>query len=145
MTAIVCNTLLGAVTEYTGHAFQSITPTHAGSSAGLFEFGGDTDDGALIVSDIRLPSTLRETTLKQAIEMVYVSAVGSGCMRFTVHGARHSWAYSFPLRPSGQTRCQPGRGIRENYLGFSLSNPAGQAFSLDRVEILNIASKTRRV
>lgn len=62
-----------------------------------------------------------------------------------MHGARHSWAYSFPLRPSGQTRCQVGRGIRENYLGFSLGNPAGQAFSLDRVEILNLASKTRRV
>ena len=145
MTAIVCNTLTGAVSEYTGHAFQSITPTHAGSAAGLFAFGGGTDDGAPIVSDIRLPSTLRETTLKQAIEMVYLSVSGGGCMRLTVHGAKQSWSYQFPLRLSGQTRCPVGRGIRENYLGFSLGNPAGQAFSLDRIEVLNRPSKTRRV
>lgn len=145
MNTIVCNTLLGAVTEYTGFAFQSITPTHAGSAEGLFTLGGDTDQGDPIVSVVRLPSTLRETTLKQAIEMVYVSAIGTGCMRFTVHGAKQSWCYTFPLKSSGQTRCPVGRGIRENYLGFSLSNPAGQAFSLDRVEVLNIASKTRRV
>lgn len=60
-------------------------------------------------------------------------------------GAREAWRYSFPLRASGQTRCPVGRGIRENYLGFGLSNPAGQAFTLDRVEILTAASKTRRV
>lgn len=145
MTTIVCNTLNGAVTEYTRHTFQSITPTHAGDASGLFSLGGDTDNGLPIVSSIRLPSTLRETSLKQAIEMVYLSMRGTGSARFTVHGAAQSWGYDFPLRASGQTRCQVGRGIRENYLGFGLSNPAGQAFTLDRVEVLNITSKTRRV
>lgn len=145
MNAIVCNTLSGAVSEYTRFNFQSITPTHGGSAAGLFAFGGDTDDGLPIVSGIRLPSTLRETTLKQAIEMVYLSMRGAGSACLTVHGATQSWNYSFPLRPSGQTRCPVGRGIRENYLGFGLSNPAGQAFTLDRVEVLNVTSKTRRV
>ena len=145
MNTIVCNTLTGAVSEYTRFAFQSITPTHGGSATGLFELGGDTDDGLPIVSTIRLPSTLRETTLKQAIEMVYVSMRGTGSARFTVHGATQAWDYAFTLRPSGQTRCQVGRGIRENYLGFGISNPAGQAFTLDRVEVLNVTSKTRRV
>lgn len=145
MNAIVCNTLSGAVSEYTRFNFQSITPTHGGSAAGLYEFGGDTDNGLPIVSSIRLPSTLRENTLKQAIEMVYVSMRGAGNARFTVHGATQSWDYAFALRASGQTRCPVGRGIRENYLGFGLSNPAGQAFTLDRVEVLNVKSKTRRV
>ncbi|MBO9679572.1 MAG: hypothetical protein J7556_15120 [Acidovorax sp.] len=145
MNTIVCNTLTGAVSEYTRFAFQSITPTHGGSASGLFEFGGDTDDGLPIVSSIRLPSTLRETTLKQAIEMVYLSVRGAGTARFTVHGSVQSWGYAFPLRSSGQTRCPVGRGIRENYLGFGLSNPAGQPFTLDRVEVLNVTSKTRRV
>ena len=145
MNTIVCNTLNGAVTEYTRHTFQSITPTHGGDATGLFAVGGETDNGQPIVSSVRLPSTLRETTLKQAIEMVYVSMRGAGSARFTVHGATQAWEYTFPLRPSGQTRCQVGRGIRENYLGFGLSNPAGQAFTLDRVEVLNVTSKTRRV
>lgn len=146
MNAIVCNTLTGAVSEYTRYPFQSITPTHGGSATGLYEFGGDTDDGLAIVSSIRLPATLRESTLKQAIEMVYLSMRGCGTARLTVHGPKQSGShYPFALRASGQTRCPVGRGIRENYLGFGLSNPAGQAFTLDRVEVLTGSSKTRRV
>lgn len=145
MNTIVLNTLTGAVSEYTRHAFQSVTPTHAGSATGLYAFGGDTDDGLPIVADIGLPSTLRESTLKQAIAMVYLSMQGSGEATFTVYGAQQDWSYGFPLRASGQTRCPVGRGIRENYLGFGLSNPDGQAFTLDRVEVLTAQSKTRRV
>ena len=70
MNTLVCNTLTGAASEYTRHAFQSVTPTHGGSATGLYAFGGDTDVGTPIVSDIRLPATLRESTLKQSIQMV---------------------------------------------------------------------------
>ena len=145
MNTIVCNTLTGAVSEYTRHAFQSVTPTHAGSATGLYAFGGDTDDGLPIVADIRLPPTLRETTLKKHLAMVYLSMRGTGTAKFKVFGNNGHWDYSFPLRQSGQTRCPVGRGIRENYLGFGLSNPAGQAFALDRVEVLVAESKTRRI
>jgi len=145
LTTIALNTLTGAVSEYTHHAFQSMTPTHGGSATGLFAFGGDTDAGLPIVSEIRLPPTLRESTLKQAIAMVYLSMQGEGSASFTVYGAGQDWSYGFPLRASGQTRCPVGRGIRENYLGFGLSTPDGQAFTLDRVEVLTAQSKTRRV
>jgi hypothetical protein len=145
MNTIVCNTLTGAVSEYTRHDFQSLTPTHAGSATGLYAFGGDTDDGLPIVSEIRLPATLRESTLKTAIKMVYLSMQGAGNAQFTVHGPSGDFSYPFPLRASGQTRCPVGQGIRENYLGFGLSNPAGQAFTLDRVEVVTAPSKTRRV
>lgn len=142
---IVCNTLTGAVSEYTRNNFHSITPTHAGSVTGLYEFGGDTDNGLPIVSSIRLPSTLRESTLKKYLGMVYLSMSGAGSANFTVFGKTQDWTYQFPLRDSGQTRCKPGGGIRENYLGFGLSNPQGQAFTLDRVEVLLLESKNRRV
>ena len=145
MNTVVLSTLTGAVSEYTRHEFQAVTPTHGGSATGLYAFGGDTDDGAPIVSGIRLPATLRDSTLKHFIQMAYLSMQGSGSGRFTVHGAQQDWSYDFPLRPSGQTRCPVGRGIRENYLGFSLSTPAGQSFTLDRVEILASESKNRRV
>lgn len=145
MNTIVCNTLSGAVSEYTRHGFQSITPTHAGSATGLYAFGGDTDDGLPIVADIRLPPTLRDSTLKKYLNMVYLSMSGQGTAEFTVFGKTQDWAYEFPLRDSGQTRCKPGGGIRENYLGFGLSNPQGQAFTLDRVEVLLLESKNRRV
>ena len=142
---IVCNTLTGAVSEYSRHEFQSITPTHGGSAAGLFEFGGDTDGGLPIVAEIRLPATLREDTLKKHMDSAYLSMRGCGCAVFTVFGPNKPWRYDFALRESGQTRAVVGRGIRENYLGFGLSNPAGQAFTLDRVEVLARASKQRRI
>ena len=145
MNTIVCNALTGAVSEYTRHNFQSITPTHGGSAAGLYALGGDTDDGLPIIASIRLPTTLRETTLKKHISMVYLSMHGAGNAQLTVFGKTENWAYQFPLRDSGQTRCQVGKGIRENYLGFGLSNPNGQAFALDRVEVLVAESKTRRI
>ena len=141
----VCNTLTGAVSEYTRHNFQAITPTHGGSATGLYAFGGDTDDGLPIVADIRLPPTLRDSTLKKYLNMVYLSMSGQGAAEFTVFGKTQDWAYEFPLRDSGQTRCKPGGGIRENYMGFGLSNPQGQAFTLDRVEVLLLESKNRRV
>ncbi len=145
MNTIICNTLTGAVSEYTRHNFHSITPTHAGSATGLYEFGGDTDDGLPIVASIRLPATLRDSTLKKHLSMAYLSMTGEGDAQFTVFGKTQDWVYAFPLRDSGQTRCPVGRGIRENYLGFGLSNPAGQAFALDRVEVLVAESKTRRI
>ena len=145
MNTLVCNTLTGAVSEYMRFAFHGITPTHGGSAMGLYEFGGDDDDGLPIVSSIRLPATLRESTLKKCIGMVYLSMQGQGSAQLTVFGKTQDWAYPFPLRDSGQTRCPVGRGIRENYLGFGLSNPAGQHFTLDRIEVLAHASKTRRV
>lgn len=144
--AIVCNTLTGAVSEYTRHDFQSIAPTHGGSATGLYALGGDNDAGLPIVAQLRLPATLRESTLKKRIQMVYLSMQGQGEAEWAVYGpGSQPWRYSFPLRDSGQTRCPVGQGIRENYLGFGLSNPAGQDFTLDRVEILAVASKTRRV
>lgn len=145
MNTIVCNTLNGAVSEYTRHDFQSITPTHGGSASGLFAFGGDADDGLPIVADIRLPPTLRGSTLKKHLDMVYLSMTGGGNAQLTVFGKTENWTYQFPLRDSGQTRCKPGGGIRENYLGFGLTTPQGQAFTLDRVEVLLLESKNRRV
>ena len=145
MNTIVCNTLTGAVSEYTRHAFQSVTPTHGGSASGLFALGGDSDAGLPIVASIKLPPTLRKSTLKKHLDMVYLSMSGQGMAEFTVFGKTQDWAYEFPLRDSGQTRCKPGGGIRENYLGFGLSNPQGQAFTLDRVEVLLLESKNRRV
>lgn len=145
MNTIVCNTLSGAISEYTRHDFDSVSATHCAGVDGLFAFGGDDDAGLPITTELRLPATLRENTLKQQIAMVYLSMRGQGEARFTVFGPGVSWSYPFPMRESDQTRCPVGKGIRENYLGFGLSTPDGQAFTLDRVEVMSVKSKTRRV
>jgi len=145
MNTIAMNTLTGSVSEYTGFGFQSITPTHAGSAAGLFTLGGDTDAGLPIVAAVTTGKQLWGGTLKKTAQMVYFALKGSGTSTMTVTGERASHSYPFPVRPDGQSRSKPGLGIRENYLAFGYSNTDGAAFQLDRIEVLVAESKTRRV
>ena len=145
MKTIILNTLSGAVSEYTNFAFHAITPTHAGSATGLFALGGDLDIDQPIVSEVRTPKTLRASTLKKTMDMVYLSIKGVGQGELSVFGEAGQWSYAFPVRAMGQSRCPVGRGIRENYLGFGYMNPAGDAFRIDRIEVLTNESKNRRV
>lgn len=145
MNTIAFNTLTGAVTEYTGFGFQSITPTHAGSAAGLFTLGGDTDAGQPIVAQVTTGKQLWGGSLKKTAQMVYFSLKGEGTSTLTVAGESAAYSYSFPVRATGESRCKPGQGIRENYLAFGYSNTDGAPFQLDRIEVLVAESKTRRV
>ena len=141
---IVLNTLTGAVSEY-DWLFQSITPTHAGDASGLYLLGGDLDATQKIVAEVMGPKTLIGESTKSRAEMVYFSVDGTGDGIMTVRGKDDAWEYDFPLRDSGESRCQPGKGIRENYLAFGFSKPDGEAFTLDRIEVLQADSKQRRV
>ena len=137
--------MTGAVSEYTGFGFQSITPTHAGSATGLFTLGGDTDAGLPIVATVTTGKQLWGGSLKKMLQMVYFSLKGSGTSTMTVHGENTDHRYPFPVRDTGESRSKPGMGIRENYLAFGYSNTDGADFQLDRIEVLVAESKTRRV
>lgn len=141
---IVMNTLNGAVTEY-DWTFQSITPTHAGNATGLYLLGGDLDDTAKILPEIATAKPLWEDSLKSHVKMVYFSVTGEGDGELIVQGKTDEWRYDFALQDSGMSRSQPGLGIRENYLAFGFSKPDGAAFTLDRIEVLDAKSTTRRV
>ena len=142
---IVLNTLTGAVSEYDNYPFQSITPTHAGATAGLFLMGGDTDAGQPIISSIQTGKTHWGSTLKKLLGAVYFSMKGEGNSELTVVGENASYSYSFPVRDTGESRCTTGKGIRENYLAFRYRNTDGADFALDRIEVPSSTSKTRRV
>lgn len=145
MNAIVLNTISGAVSEYSNFDFQSITPTHAGAATGLFELVGDTDLDFPIVASVTTGKKLWASSLKKSLELMYFSIKGSGASTARIVGATTSSSYTFPVRPCGQSRCRPGRGIRENYLAFGYSNTDGEHFQLDRIEVLVAESKNRRV
>lgn len=145
MSTIVMNTKTGAVSEYDNFAFQSITPTHGGSATGLFELGGEQDIDQPIVANILTGKTLFGGSLKKFLDMAYLSIKGEGTGTFTVKGEAVSYDYPVLVRPSGESRAKPGRGIRENYLAFGYSNADGADFQLDRMEVAVEPSKTRRV
>jgi hypothetical protein len=144
MNTIVVNTLSGAVTEYTNFGFDSITPTHAGSALGLYALGGNTDVGAPIVSQIRTGKAHWGTALKKYIDVVFFAIKGTGLGRLHILGETAAYNYNFALDKDGESRCQPGRGIRENYLAFGFSNPDGKDFQLDRMDANIGTSGTRR-
>lgn len=144
MNTIVLNTLTAAVSEYSSFDFQSITPTHVGSATGLYALGGNLDVAAPIVSTVTTGKTLWGGTLKKRVEMVYFAMKGAGSAALTVLGKAVSYTYPFPVRASGESRAKPGQGIRENYLAFSFSNPGGEDFQLDRVEVSVAQSNSRR-
>jgi len=140
---ILINTLTGAVSEYDA-TFHGITPTHAGSTLGLFLLGGDTDAGLPIVAQVQTPKTIQASTLKKSLELAYLAMRGTGNAQVRVIGQAQEWVYPFMVLPSGLSRCKLGRGIRENYLGFGFSNPGGDDFQIDRIEVVMAGSKSRR-
>lgn len=144
MNTIVVNTLTGAASEYASFDFQSITPAYAGSTLGLYELGGDLDVAAPIVADVVTGKTLL-SSLKTLLDTIFFSLKGSGTSTATVYGEVNSYSYDFDVLATGESKAKPGRGIRENYLAFGYSNTDGAAFELDRIEVLNAQSKTRRV
>lgn len=144
MNAIVLNTMTGAVTEYTGHDFDSVTPAHAGSALGLYAFGGDLDVAAPIVANVVTGKPHWGDTLKKYLDIVFFAIKGAGTGRMTVYGEKTSYSYNFPIERGGESRSKPGRGIRENYLAFGFQNPDGKDFQLDRIEAVVGQSGSRR-
>lgn len=144
MNTIVLNTLNGAVTEYAGFAFDSITPTHAGSTLGLYELGGETDATQPIAAEVRTGKTHQGTALKKYVDVVFIAIKGLGSAKCSVVGEKTSYDYTFPIERDGESRCKPGRGIRENYLAFGVSNLGGADFQLDRIEVVVETSNSRR-
>ena len=145
MRAITLNTLSRAVTEYDDWAFDSITPTHAAGESGLYRLSGDTDDGEPIVARVTTGLQQWGSSKKKRIQVVYFALRGEGPCDLHIGTPTRENRYRFAMRPSGETRCQPGQGICESYLSFGFSNPDGDAFTLDRIEALVAASTSRRV
>ncbi|MEY2654130.1 MAG: hypothetical protein RLZZ524_1158 [Pseudomonadota bacterium] len=144
MTTICLNTLRGAVTEYSGFDFQSITPTHAGDAAGLYLLGGNLDGTAAIAASITTAKALIAENRRTHIECIFVSMKGAGTATVTVIGEGVSYAYPMTVMSDGVSRLRPGRGFRENYVGFGFANTLGADFQLDQLEILTAPSTNRR-
>ena len=144
MSTIVLNLKNGAVTEYSGFDFHAITPTHAGSSLGLYELGGNTDARAPIVATIKTGKSLWGSSLKKFVDLVFLAIKSAGTGRVLIDGENTPYGFSFPIDPRGESRCKTARGIKENYLAFGFTNPAGQDFQIDRMEANVTPSKTRR-
>lgn len=147
MTALVFNLQSHAATEYDWD-FHSLTAGHAAGSDGLVTLGGDDDAGRPIEAQAITPVGQHKTSLKKSVQMLYVStpaAVVQGLDALVVLSSGQTYAYALQEQAAGVARAKPGRGIRENYLGFGVRNVAGADFEIERIEAVIDASSTRRV
>lgn len=141
MTAIVMNTLTGAVTEY-DWAFKSLTATRAADDAGLYTQGGDTDNGAAIVAEMRGRKAGGEKM--QSVSTVYFTLQGPIAGVAIVQGNTAAWEFPVEARPGGVCAADTAKGIREVYLGFGFRNAAGADFRIDRIDADVAVSNYRR-
>lgn len=147
MTAIVFNLQSHAATEYDWD-LTSLTSRHATSAQGLLSVGGDTDAGRPIAALATTPVGQHKSSLKKSVQMLYVStplAAVQGLEALVELPTGQRYAYPLQSQATGVARAQPGRGIRENYLGFGVRNVAGADFEIERIEVQTHASATRRV
>ncbi|MBP9940574.1 MAG: hypothetical protein KBF33_04155 [Comamonas sp.] len=147
MTALTFNLQSHAATEYDWD-LTSLSSHHATSAEGLLSLGGDTDAGRPIAALATTPVGQHKSSLKKSVQMLYVStplAVAQGLEALVELPTGQRYAYPLQSQATGVARAQPGRGIRENYLGFGVCNVAGADFEIERIEVQTHASATRRV
>lgn len=146
MTAIVMNTLTGAVTEHSIE-FQSLTANRFGSENGLFSLGGADDNGEQIEARFVTPrSSLGSPNLK-GVGFVYFAMTGdagSSGQLLVQDDEGEEYAYEFALRDKGASRARAGQGLRENTLAIGFANLDGADFRIDSIEADITDSKTRR-
>lgn len=144
MNTIAVNTSSGAVTEY-DWAFTSLSANHAASDAGVFALGGGTDAGTPIASRVMTGRTLQGDGRQKLLDTVFFGMQGEGQGTLLVAGeGAPEYQYPFIVRAKGESRAQPGRGIKENYLAVGFANVDGADFSIDSIEAPMATSKTRR-
>lgn len=113
---------------------------------GLFEIAGDTDAGTPIIAKIMTPKQDFETSAKKRVFAVYAGMDSVDDMELTVFtddGQRNEYVLT---ATSGlqSTRTLIGRGLYSRYWQFMVSNPDGEMFEIESLEVLP-ALASRRV
>jgi len=140
------------VARYTNYPFNSFAKAPWGAyvgatDTGLYELGGDTDDGEPITARIRSALTDFGDRRAKRVPAMYVGYTATGQIGLKVistseRGVKTEDHYLLEPRPATggvrESRFKVGRGIASVYLGFEVVNVGGADFALDVVEWLPI-------
>lgn len=148
-TAWAVNTRTNAVTEYLNYNFNSYALLNnryvAAGAEGLYELDGDTDDGALIISDLMGGYLQLNDKKLFGIKGAYVAIRGGG--RFylkLIAGDGREYVYELRAQPNLMTtKVKVGKGISTTYMAWELMTE-GQDFDLDSIEFIPM-TRGRRV
>jgi hypothetical protein len=149
---LVVNTTTRAPSRYAGHSFNSfakIGDTYYGAAAdGLYALSGSTDAGTAIIASVLTMSTNAGSIQQKNVPTAYVGVRASGAIQLNVttdDGIAHQYTLTEHSGDSVHNeRVLLGKGARGAYWQFELTNPDGQDFEVDYLEILPVIL-TRRV
>ena len=138
-----------SVTEYSNYNFVGYT-SHKGkylmiNSTGLYEYGGDKDNGADVVYDVLFSATTFNTSALKSIPNVYLgtSLTGQLYMKVRVDG-KGEFTYRVNKYTDGleTIKVDIGRGLIGRYFQFELIG-SGDIFDLDSIEFtpINLSRK----
>ncbi len=130
------------VTHYSNFPFTKIVrykgDYYGVAADGLYLLGGDTDAGQPIASEWETHLADFGALQQKTPESMYISGrIGPTATGKVVDGEKASYTYPH-LNPRGDFaqahRIKLGKGIKSNYLGFGLADPAGGVMDVDLMD-----------
>lgn len=166
MTAFTLNTeTLAGLSEYDSYVFGSLAELSgtylATLSDGIYELEGDADSvipaglsppadpGTPIVAKARTGLMDLSTSARKTIPDVYLGYAADGRLVVKVTASERgekteSWYEATQDRETADTlRFKLGKGIKGRYLGIEISNPDGQDFEVEVIQIRPVVLERR--
>jgi hypothetical protein len=111
----------------------------------LLTVQGVLDEAAPYVASFGIGINAEASRLMKFPDRAYIQADGDAQLVCQVLTTGAAYSYPENLRRGRNRRFVFGRGIRDPYLGYVWSNPAGGAFLIDEIEFGNRESEQRKV
>jgi GTPase Era involved in 16S rRNA processing len=144
MTTLVFHSSSLGVTEY-AESYRGLAGDYVANADGVHHVEGVVDGASPIVSSFTHGINAEHASLKRVPVSAYVQADSASVLEATVTTPAGSWVYPQSFLSERTRRFVFGRGIRDSYIGFGLSNPDGAPFRIDRIEINTRDSAQRKV
>lgn len=149
---VVTNAKTFAISEYGAMAFNSMALFNGkylyAKSDGIYEGGGDDDDGADIVAGYKTGSFDINSSEVQKLRNAFINYRSSGDIQlFSVGNEVRTRLYHITNSTVGtmhERRRKFERGIRDNHFSFGISNVDGSSFEIKTAKILTEPIRKRR-
>ncbi len=149
---IVTNARTFAISEYAAMAFNSMAKFNGkylyAKANGIYEGGGDDDDGADIIASYKTGSFDINATEVQKLRNAFLNFRSSGDIQlFSVGNEINTRLYNITNSTADtmhERRAKFERGIRDNHFSFGISNVNGSSFEIKTAKILTEPIRKRR-
>jgi hypothetical protein len=148
--ALVMNTKNFALTEYSNYCYNGLGFFNGkmvgAKPSGIFELTGSDDNGENIEWNFKTGKLDMDTDLVKKARHAWLSYKPSGDLLLTVDDGEHEYEYNVESVKviDNAVRVKLGKGIRNRYLQFELSNVAGETIKLDRMRIFSEVTARKR-